>query len=272
MKIINTDATDTKDFYKEHGLSIIRKALIKETESVMKEVLNFLVFYGKKNNLINGDEKYDDLVRKIMVPQTKLRTFIYDSVPLLNSIQDLKHNPLLRKHLKTLGFKNPVAVDMGNVRFDIKKESEKKFLRGVHQDIRSIKTKKTITMWIPLTEVNQKRGTVVIYPGTHRDTALYEHIYDPNLVIPNDKLPKSLEDLEKEKYIINAKPGDICLFDCFVLHRSQPAEIDCVRSVLQFTYTDIDEFNEKDNLFFLSSEFQAFARKEESLKKISTLN
>ena len=261
---------NTKKFYDINGFNLIRNVFSEKVKNIKEEIKDFLKYYGKKNNLINGNENYDDLVKKILKPGTKLRTFVYDSVYLINSIQELNRDSFIRDHLCKLGFKKPVSFDMGNVRFDINKPNEIKFLRGIHQDIRSIKTKKTVTIWIPLTNVNIENGTVVMYPGTQND-GIYSHIYDPNLLIPIDKLPRPLEILEKNKYIINASPGDVAIFNCFTLHRSEPAKIDTVRSVIQFTFTDIYVFDEKDDLFFLAAKYEPFSKKDEEIKKISTL-
>ena len=201
---------DTKNFYNKHGFNLLKNIYVKEIKKIKEEIHNYLIYFGKRNKLINGNENYDDLVQKIMIPGSKLRTFIYDSVPLLNSIQDLKRNNYIRKHLHKLGFKNPVAFDMGTVRFDINKKEETKFLRGIHQDIRSIKTKKTVTVWIPLVEVNNINGTVVIYPGT-QNYGLLNHIYDPNLLIPEDQLPKKIKYLDNDG-ISSVKQNDIIVY------------------------------------------------------------
>ena len=153
---------------------------------------------------------------------------------------------------------------MSNIRFDMKNKKELKFLRGIHQDIRSIRSKKTVTIWIPITKVDKKHGTVVMYPKT-QNLGLLKHIYKPNLLIENKDLPININKLEKNKFVINANPGDIIVFNCFTLHRSEKAKIDKVRSVIQLTYTDISEVDMTNNLFFLNSEFDAFAKKDRSL-------
>ena len=43
------------------------------------------------------------------------------------------------------------------------------------------------------------------------------------------------------------------------------SKIDKVRSVIQSPYTDISEVDMTNNLFFLNSEFDAFAKKDRSL-------
>jgi len=257
--------TNTSKFFNENGFVIIRNKFKKEVKNIKSEIIDYLNFFGKKNKLTSGqDTDYDYLVKKIMIPGTKLRTFIYDSAPFLESIQKLNHHPHIKKILKEFGYKKPVCVDMSNIRFDIKKKNELKFLRGIHQDIRSIRSKKTVTIWIPVTKVNKKYGTVVMYPKT-QNFGLIKHKYKPNLLIENKNLPIKINRMEKTKYVVNANPGDIVIFNCFTLHRSEKAKVDKVRSVIQITYTDISEVDVRNNLFFLNSEFDAFAKKDKSL-------
>ena len=256
---------NTSSFFNENGFAIIKNKFSKEAKDIKSEIIDYLNFFGKKNNLTDGkDKNYDLLVKKVMIPGTKLRTFIYDSAPFLESIQKLNHHPYIKKFLKEFGYKKPVCVDMGNIRFDIRNKKEIKFLRGIHQDVRSIKSKKTVTIWIPITKVDRKHGTVVMYPKT-QNFGLIKHTYKPNLLIDKKDLPLKINNMEKNKFVINANPGDIIVFNCFTLHRSEKAKIDKVRSVIQLTYTDISEVDMTDNLFFLNSEFDAFAKKDKSL-------
>ena len=114
---------NTSSFFNENGFAIIKNKFSKEVKDIKLEVIDHLNFFGKKNNLTSGkDKNYDDLVKKIMIPGTKLRTFIYDSAPFLTSIQKLNHHSYIKKFLKEFGYKKPVCVDMSNIRFDMKKK------------------------------------------------------------------------------------------------------------------------------------------------------
>ena len=75
---------NTKKFYDINGFNLIRNVFSEKVKNIKEEIKDFLKYYGKKNNLINGNENYDDLVKKILKPGTKLRTFVYDSVYLIN--------------------------------------------------------------------------------------------------------------------------------------------------------------------------------------------
>lgn len=269
---MSSNRTDTAEFFNKQGFALVRNFFLKEVTEIKNEIIDYLNFFGKKHNLINERiDDYDQLVKKIMIPGTKLRTFIYDSIMLRPSIQKINHSTKLKQILKDFGYSNPTSVDMGNVRFDIKSKTESRFLRGIHQDVRSIHSKKTVTIWLPITEVNNQRGTVVMYPETH-NSGLYKHIYKPNLLIEHDNLPKSLDELEKNKFLIEANPGDVAIFNCFCLHRSEESKIDTVRSVIQFTITDIAAVDVDDGFFFLKNEYEAFARKPEQKDLNSTLS
>ena len=111
-------------------------------------------------------------------------------------------------------------------------------------------------------EIGTFKGSVD--PKT-QNFGLIKHKYKPNLLIDNKDLPLKINKMEKNKIVINANPGDIVVFNCFTLHRSEQAKLDKVRSVIQITYTDISEVDMTDNLFFLNSEFDAFAKKDKSL-------
>ena len=256
---------DTKDFFLSNGYAVVRNKFKDQILEIKSELIDYLNFFAKKNGLLKEDCKdYDKLAKIVMVPGSKLRTFIYDSIPFLTRVQKLNHHPYLNELLKSFGYKKPVCVDMCNIRIDIKAENEKKFLRGIHQDIRSIKSKKTVTLWMPITKVDESHGSVILYPKTHK-YGLIKHIYDPNLLIQDEDLPENLKELEKRKVILDAEPGDIAVIDCFNCHSSKESEVDKVRSVILTTYTDIYEVDLKDNLFFLERDYEAFAKKDQSL-------
>ena len=105
---MNKKQNTSEFFNKKNGFAIIKNKFSKEVKDIKLEVIDYLNFFGKKNNLTTGkDKNYDYLVKKIMVPGTKLRTFIYDSAPFLTSIQKLNHHPYIKKNfLKNLGIKN----------------------------------------------------------------------------------------------------------------------------------------------------------------------
>ena len=112
-------------FFNINGFAIIKDKFFQEVKDIKVEIIDYLNFFGKKNNLTSGkDNDYDYLVRNIMIPGTKLRTFIYDSAPFLQSIQKLNHHPYIKEFLKDFGYKKPVCVDMSNIRFDINDKNE----------------------------------------------------------------------------------------------------------------------------------------------------
>ena len=44
-------------------------------------------------------------------------------------------------------------------------------------------------------------------------------------------MPLKINNMEKNKFVINANPGDIIVFNCFTLHRSEQAKIDKVKII-----------------------------------------
>ena len=101
----------------------------------------------------------------------------------------------------------PLSTDFPSVRVDI--ADEKKFLRGPHQDVGSVISKNCATIWIPLTEVNDRRGTVALYKNTHKQK-LRKQIFISRENLINNEV--SLQGVNlKSRIVIDAKPGDLII-------------------------------------------------------------
>jgi ectoine hydroxylase-related dioxygenase (phytanoyl-CoA dioxygenase family) len=217
----------------------IIKRIISEIEIITHDQLKKNRQKIKKTNLKNlikfafKDKKSD------------IRFFLYHRLRSLPTIQSLCFSDELSKILKNFGHSIPACVQKPTVRFDFAEEDQHKL--KPHQDIRAILCSKCITVWIPITSVNEKNGTIRVYKKSHKE-GLLNHTFDKN----NQVVIKNLKTLKKYEYLdINAQAGDMIIMNSFCAHSSIKGKKNSVKINIQSFYNDLIEIDMKDKFYSL---------------------
>ena len=200
------------DELKKQGYLILKGYL---TEEVILAVDSLKRFMQSQLGEQVSDE-FDELVRKIFLGNPQLRQFVYDNARSLAYIQGLFRSSKIFALLKELKVHLPIYTTFPSVRFDLSDEKERIYLRGPHQDLRSIVSEVAYTIWIGLTEISPERGGVALYPGTEKMGLL------PHKCYPNNEIDKEIRsDILKEKVVVNnLRVGDIVIFNSLMVHES----------------------------------------------------
>ncbi|MFL3005288.1 MAG: phytanoyl-CoA dioxygenase family protein [Candidatus Neomarinimicrobiota bacterium] len=201
--------------YHDNGFVIMNKLICSTLiESILLEIFDFIESQAKKLG-IKVDDNIDQTILNVMKPETELRSFIYDIIRYNRSLQKIIYSDDFSNILETIGFKQPIALESPTIRVDI--PGEIKFITPPHQDIRSIRSKKCVTIWIPFRKCNKTLGTLALYSKSHRGgLRKYEIIGTQNTISKKDKNRLS----KYKKIIVKAMPGDVIFMNSFLIHES----------------------------------------------------
>ena len=204
--------------YNKHGFIILNRLI---NPSLIKKVLiefyEFIKDQTKKEGL-RIDDDIDQMIINIMKPETKLRSFVYDTIRYNWNLQNIIYSKDFSHILQMIGFRQPMALEHSTIRIDIPNET--KFITPPHQDIRSVRSKKCVTIWFPLRECNEKSGTMAVYSKSHKvGLRGYKFLGTQNAIPEKDQ--HTLK--EYERIVIKAKPGDVVFMNSFLIHESVPS-------------------------------------------------
>ena len=216
--------------YNKNGFLILKNFFDNTTiQACIDEIKWFMEEQAKFSGLTPPDN-LNDLIKMVMGQETTKRSFAYDHVKLIRSGRLIEYSEEMYELMQELGFIKPIGLEVPSIRFDMK--GEEQFLTKNHQDVRSIRTNKCITVWIPLTKMDDQHGTINVYPKTF-EMGLVEH----NLIEGHIEFPK--EKLEGYECIqVDADLCDLVLMNSLNVHSSYPNKSDQVKVNFQFFYND----------------------------------
>ncbi len=103
-----------------------------------------------------------------------------------------------------------------------------------HQDWNSMQSSlDSIVVWVPLVNVDDKNGSIIIYPGTHKLGPLP---YTTKGGFASVKVDPSWESIQPHLEI-----GDICIFSTLLVHESGDIVDDSIRWSCHYRYTNMHD-------------------------------
>lgn len=90
-----------------------------------------------------------------------------------------------------------------------------------------------LTVWISVTEANQKNGCLLVAPGSHRN-GLALHCHDKRANYSRQAIPERL--VGKDRVAIETAPGDVLFLSKYTMHASLPNKGDGIRWSLDLRY------------------------------------
>lgn len=246
--------------YKNKGYIIIKKFLNRSQLGKIEDEI--------KDIAINQIEKFNYKVKKkdlknilffAMKKNVNLRREIYNLLRYSFRIRQLQSDIRIIKILKKIGIKIPLYTDIPSLRIDF--SDEEKFLRGPHQDVGSVISKNCATIWLPLTNVNEKSGSIAIYEKTHKRKLRKQLFIKKDRLVNNEVSLNGVHPTQKK--IIDLKAGDLIIFDSFVIHESVKSQLnDNLKLNIQFIANDANEVNFKNKYYSLKRKFDGMRKKQ----------
>ena len=111
-------------------------------------------------------------------------------------------------------------------------KSEEYYKTPKHQDWPSMEaSQNSLVVWVPLVDVNKENGSIIIYPGSHKQG-----------ILPYKTTGGFAEvEYEGESIQPEMKVGDIAIFSTKLVHKSGDILDDSIRWSCHFRYTDMLE-------------------------------
>ncbi len=185
---------------------LIQKKIISKTDIALffKEIKNILKIYNKKN--------FQNFFKN-----TKDRNSTYKKLQNLNSVRYLTHKVCQKleksKTYSKLGFKVPTITN--GLILSLPDENEN--LNPLHQDIYNFLSFNFIKIWLPLTKVNNKNGSMVVYKSSNKLGFVEPKYKKDNSTYPEieHKFTSGFKEI-----VFDLEPGDCVIFNPLILHKS----------------------------------------------------
>jgi ectoine hydroxylase-related dioxygenase (phytanoyl-CoA dioxygenase family) len=189
--------------------NFLKKKQINELLNGFETNLNFCISNFSKIKFKNLDEKYIWLQKNY--PLIKSRA--YDVSKYHQSLYKISSNKKLDKFLQKYFDEKYYYLDLPQIRADDNSNSR---ALPMHQELYGQLSKKIVTLWIPLTDVSVKNGTMGIVQNSHNLGILKHTFYK----IKKNKYHGVTSDFMKNKKILyfKLKAGDGVLFHPLLVH------------------------------------------------------
>lgn len=194
-----------KKKYIENGFFIIKKII---TKNDISKFFNEI----KKINKIYNYKSFDKLFKN-----PKYRSILYKKLQNLNSVRIITEKILKKvensKIYKKMDFKVP-TISNGLI---ISLPHENDNLNPLHQDIYNFSSFNFIKVWLPLTRVNKKNGSMEIFKSSNKLGYIKPKFNPENSTYPEVDL-KYTKGFQSIVFDLDA--GDCVFFNPLILHRS----------------------------------------------------
>lgn len=183
-----------------------------EKNFISKKDINIFFQEIQKILKMNKKKNFEEFFK-----ESPERDIIYKKLQNLNSVR-LISNKICGKFEKNkifhkLGFKVPFITNA----LIISLPDEEKNLNPLHQDIYNFLSFNFLKIWLPLTKVNNKNGSMSVYKSSNKLGFIEPKYKNKNSTYPeiDDKFTKGFK-----KIIFNLNPGDCVIFNPLILHQS----------------------------------------------------
>ena len=209
----NFDNQDLIKKFNKDGYIIIKNFLKKKQVNDLlngfESILNFCISKFSKKRFKSLDQKYLWLQKNY--PLIKSRA--YDISKYHQSLYKISSNIKLSNFLQKYFNEKYYFLDLPQIRADDNSNSR---ALPMHQELYGQLSKKIVTLWVPLTKVSLKNGTMGIVQNSH-NLGILKHTFHK---IKKNKYHGVTSDFMKNKKILyfKIKAGDAVLFHPLLVH------------------------------------------------------
>jgi len=237
--------TDTINFFKTNGYAILPGVISTQKINLIFEQINFLIDEAlklhqlKRTDLKTIEEKY--LFLKTQQPEIKGR--VYDLIKYLDSVTAVALEEKLVQFVKDLS-QTPILIDNTRIRID-DASNDRAF--PLHQEGLGQISAKCLTAWIPLHDITEETGGLMVVPGTHTQGFIRHQFYNIH-----DGYHGVAEDLVKDlkPISIKIKKGDLVVFHPCIFHGTALMKS---KNPNQIRWTLVTRYNGLKEIPYLSS-------------------
>lgn len=188
----------------------------------------------------DGQSRFDHGFVQLNQLDRKHGSVIFDASRRLTPIHQVSVQPKLLDISRALmNTDTLMCCEHKPVRID--QPSEDTYLFDWHQDFPFIMDlEDSIVYWIPLHDVDNDNGCLIVAPGSHKLGVMPMNVRDPQNRGDNKSRTMHIKDLSPleqfEHYTVPMHKGDVLVFSTLLLHRSQANMTTRSRWTLQIRY------------------------------------
>jgi hypothetical protein len=234
--------------YAEHGCLLLREfaagAVMAAFRDEARTTVQLVAHALGLDLAASGVDRFDRGLDLIVKADRARAGRLYNAVRKLPSVQSLITAPrvwaVMRQLMQT---RLPGLYPAGTgVRMD--HPGEDTYLSPWHQEYPyNLTSDNAVTLWLPLVDVDDVNGCLLLAPGTHRLGALPVVVRDALNTGRNANETIEIADLDRHLRAVTplsvpARAGDALVFHTYLLHRSQPNRSRATRWTVQARYFD----------------------------------
>jgi len=244
-------------FYRENGYKVFKANINKEVKEIRKEFFNIFSTVSRLKKYSKKKFQTDKDIINFYKKDKKNWILAYDLLRNSHSIYTLLANKNFIKKIKKIsGIKKPVLTSKMTVRVDMP-HGEGSSPAGSHQDFCAHQgSNNSITIWIPLQNVELKNGALKVIPKTHLQGFVRDDKNWSKNIVPKNLISEKVA--SKFGKFVNApmKLGEAILFSTFSIHKSGINISDKIRFSLNIRFNDIDSEDYADRNFYINEKIQ----------------
>ena len=128
--------------------------------------------------------------------------------------------------------------------FGIRNKMPGPFYAGWHQDAMYLKIEPAVTVWLAITELTPRNGTLRVIPGSHKWPLMpHRDSDDPHSVLSRGQyITAALDETAATEVVL--RPGEIGIFHHMLVHGSGPNRSDDLRMLFLPTYCPTSATND----------------------------
>jgi hypothetical protein len=224
-------------FFNDQGFVILTNvfemSLVENIKSELQSVIQLQVVkhLNGRDDLISGNG-FDRGLIELSEKNDLLRQRLYEAIQGLPSLYKFIFNSMFLELTDDYGVSKP-SLRTPQFRMDLPHDD--RFLQGVHQEVRSIKSPNMFFMIVPLVDTSCKKGSLGVAPGSHRLGPLKPSVDDKlayQYISPDKYLDYPLTQLEYSC-------GEVIILNMYTLHCSFSNKTDETRWAAIFRSEDI---------------------------------
>jgi ectoine hydroxylase-related dioxygenase (phytanoyl-CoA dioxygenase family) len=223
------DLSKARDVYEEAGVFVVRNLLDREQiegiqatiSSMIRERLTTLSYPSDA-----GDD-LDALYNRLCDADRRYGGQVYDHVKDLPEYYSLLVDTRIRTYVAALLGTPRFQVPFDICLFRIDRPSEDKFTFDWHQDYPyNLISQNAVTVWFPLTDIDNDMGLLKVVPGAHRSVVPVEVVqktFKPGQGGGGKSIRMASADFdrfERDGIEVPMRAGDVMFFHCMTPHRS----------------------------------------------------
>ena len=241
---IAESVAQAKNIYHQWGCFVAKGLLnAQELFPIQNELTQLIDLLRKQANLplLNESKtRFDNGFLELVEHNSKFSSVIYNACRRLTSVHQLsvasKFLDLSQQLMQTnLVMSNPYKT----VRIDF--QQRENYLLPWHQDYPYVQdSPDALIYWIPLHDVNEEGGCMMIAPGSHQQGILSVKMNAPTSCVKDLQLADTSVVEKYPHTLLPVKMGDVVVFSTLLLHSSRPNMTELPRWTLQIRHGNFE--------------------------------